>query len=222
VIVGLDEQVTKQRLAVDQVALLVIAAIQLKKIEAPGAQIARGAFHERFEVRLAVAVTDNNLGIDDGRARRQAQEAIADGGKPARVVVAVATEDHHLIAMLVQLGTPAVELDLVQPAMAGRRLLLQDRGGRDDEWATLQHPADVGFDGCLGKSLSLGHHSDSTGRFGEVNVREPRGRNVALRGDPMSTVDTRRTTSTALIILLVASWIFFLFATGAVIAGLLI
>jgi hypothetical protein len=46
-------------------------AVQLQQIEAPGAQVAGRAFHQRREVGLAVAVTHDNLGIDDGRSRWQ-------------------------------------------------------------------------------------------------------------------------------------------------------
>ena len=106
--------------------------------------MARAAFHQCFEVGLAVAVAHDNLSIDDGRSRRRAQQTVADCGEASSVVVAIAGEDHHLIAGLVQLRTPAVEFDLVKPAATARRSGLQNRCGRRDETGFLWHAVDVG------------------------------------------------------------------------------
>ena len=58
----------------------------------------------------------------------RAQQALADCREPFGVVVPLARVDRDLIASLVQLSAPAVELDLVQPLRPGRRLALQRDG----------------------------------------------------------------------------------------------
>ena len=57
-IVGFDQQLAQPGLAIHQRKLPQIAAVELQQIEAPGAQI--GAFYDRFEVRLPVAIAHNS------------------------------------------------------------------------------------------------------------------------------------------------------------------
>jgi hypothetical protein len=137
----------KHGLAFDQRPPSQTAAIKLQQIEAPRAQVAGRPIHEGLEVRLTVAVAHDNLGIDDGRIRWQGEQALADRREAFGVVVALARVDRDLIARFVQLGTPAVELDLVQPLRPARRLPLQDGCGRDNERVTLEHGADLGLNG---------------------------------------------------------------------------
>ena len=136
-----------------------IATIQLEQIEAPGAQVLALAIHQRIEVRLAVAVTSDKFGVDDGRCCRQAQHLVADHLEPLRHVHAVAAEHHDAITGLVKLHSPAVELDLVNPLRPDRRLALQHRGRGGYEGDTLWHGEDVagGLDEfkCVQRCLAL-------------------------------------------------------------------
>jgi hypothetical protein len=62
------------------------------------------------------------LAINDERTHAfQARESIDHPTNAARMVVVVLGERHSLSTMLVQLNTPTVEFDLVQPLLAARR-----------------------------------------------------------------------------------------------------
>ena len=121
------EQMAKHGLAFDERPPSQTTAVEFQQVEAPRAQITRCAFHQCFEVRLAVAVAHDNLGINDGRIRWQGEQALPDCREPFRVVVPLTREYRNLIASLMQLSTPAVELDLMKPLRPRGRLRASGR-----------------------------------------------------------------------------------------------
>jgi hypothetical protein len=54
------------RLAIPERTSAQSLAVDFQKIETPGAEIPGRAFHQCFEVRLAIAIADDDLGIDHG------------------------------------------------------------------------------------------------------------------------------------------------------------
>jgi hypothetical protein len=91
------------------------------------------------EIWLAIAVADDDFSIDDRRVGGKRDQAVADGWKTSGVVVASSRENGNLVPGLVQLSTKTVELNLVKPLIALRRLALQDRKRKFDEGITFEH-----------------------------------------------------------------------------------
>jgi hypothetical protein len=75
----------------------------------------------------------HDLAVDDGGARLDVPGIVRDLPEATGPIVAAAGEDLHLLVGQVDLDAVAVELDFVNPSLAGRHLL--DRGcqGRFDE-----------------------------------------------------------------------------------------
>ena len=74
---------------------------------------------------------------------REGLNAASDVGKARGQIVALTAEDIDVVPVLVKLDTPAVELDLVNPSLAGWRLLPQDGSRGHNERVRLQHAANV-------------------------------------------------------------------------------
>ncbi len=83
-----------------------------------------GAPHQLVKVGKSVAVTGGDLRVDDDGSDGKAADAVAELWEAICEVVAAARKDHGLKAILVKLGSPAIELDLVNPALAGGRTAL--------------------------------------------------------------------------------------------------
>ena len=83
-----------------------------------------GPGHERPEIGQSPPGSQATISASIvAQGRGQAAHAVADLWKAVREVMAVAGEDKNLLATLVQLRAPAVELDLVQPVEAGGGLV---------------------------------------------------------------------------------------------------
>jgi hypothetical protein len=82
--------------------------------------------HQAAEVRFAIGVASDDLGVDD--ARRQTAQRRPDHREAAGDVLAALAEDGGAGVMAVELRTPAVVLDLVQPLRPYGRRALQDGG----------------------------------------------------------------------------------------------
>ena len=65
-VVRFVEQMAKHGVAFDERPPPQAPTVEFQQVEAPRAQIARCPIHQRFEVRLAVAVAQDNLSVDDG------------------------------------------------------------------------------------------------------------------------------------------------------------
>src|SRR5215204_5547702 len=78
---------------------------------------------QALEVGFAVATDEDHLAVEDDAVRRQASRQRADRTEPVGPVVAPAGENGDAPIALVGLGAVAVELDLVNPVVARRRML---------------------------------------------------------------------------------------------------
>jgi hypothetical protein len=96
-----------------------IATVDLKEVEDPDRQwrVSQAAM-QRAEIRQAPAIHRDQLAVEDRSAGIDRGKRGSDRGKSRGEVVPVATQQAHPRAHLVELQTPAVELDLMRPAGA--------------------------------------------------------------------------------------------------------
>jgi hypothetical protein len=87
----------------------------------------------QLEDRESGLVADNDLAIDQARARRQHRNRCHDLRKSLAEVVAVAGVEPHALGVAPRHDAEAVVLDLVQPVGAARRGLGRRRQAEFDE-----------------------------------------------------------------------------------------
>ena len=83
--------------------------------------------------------TIDNCTVDPDRCN-----GALEPSETTRQVVAITAVNRRVVGFDVDLSTKAVKLNLVQPVVAGRRLLCERRHHRRDERNFTQHGADVG------------------------------------------------------------------------------
>ena len=130
------EQALQPFLALDQRQLGRALAIQEQKIEGEEDELIRAAFvHRRLEAaehRHAVAVERAKLAVEIGRLHLQGAKRLDRAPVAMRPVEACAGQQLDVAAVDARVHAVAVVLDLVQPAVARRRLVYQARELRLD------------------------------------------------------------------------------------------
>jgi hypothetical protein len=104
----------------------------------------------RLEVRFAIRVTGDQLGIND--AIRQTDDMIAECRESAREIPTIARVEPHILAVLVNLQTPAIEFDLVNPTGIHWRSLAENRAARRNDAG---RTGDVGSRNRVSKTARL-------------------------------------------------------------------
>ncbi len=95
------------------------ATVDLKEVEHPDRQwrVSQAAM-QRAEIRQAPAIHRDELAVEDRSGGIDRGKRGSDHGKATSEIVAMAAEEAHPRVHLVELQTPAVELDLMRPARA--------------------------------------------------------------------------------------------------------
>jgi len=75
------------------------------------------------EIRTAISIASHDLTVEDGRLGGELVKQLRDGGEALGEIVPIAAVDHDMRAHLVGLHAVAVELHLVQPAVASGHAL---------------------------------------------------------------------------------------------------
>src|SRR5262249_60065453 len=75
------------------------------------------------EARHAMALAGYRLAVDDAGSRAQPSHGFDNQGKTVGEIVAGAAVEPHTVAVLASDNAKSVVLDLVQPSLAGWRLL---------------------------------------------------------------------------------------------------
>ena len=98
-----------------------VLPVEGQQVECPQVDSARPSptHVQPGKVRTPVGIAGHNLAIEHCRLGRQLVQQLCDGGEALGEIVPVAAEDHDTRAHLVDLHAIAVELHLVQPAVAG-------------------------------------------------------------------------------------------------------
>ena len=99
-----------------------IGAVELHEIKAPRTTSVARTAHQLIEVGISILITGDQLSVDDAGFHRQLQKSVGDELKALREVGAGFAVNEDLVAGLVQLGTLAVVLHLVNPLAAAGRL----------------------------------------------------------------------------------------------------
>ncbi|MGY4299900.1 hypothetical protein ACVWXN_007995 [Bradyrhizobium sp. i1.4.4] len=139
----------------DQRQLPKIAAVQIEQIERHQHDLGRLTLElvlQHREIGRAVGSGDDNLAIDDGRARLDLPGVMGDLLEAMRPIVSAPGENLRRLVGQVDLDPVAVELDFVNPSPAGRHPLDRGGQGRFDEAGQRRLHAD-----CRG-SFTLKRH----------------------------------------------------------------
>ena len=94
---------------------------------------------KHFIIRKASFVEDDYLAVDDGALKVKSFRCAGQVSIFRRPVMAIAGEDANVMVDY-DLGTVAIEFDLVNPFVAFGRLLDKGRRQRLDELQTHEHP----------------------------------------------------------------------------------
>ena len=134
--VGAGDQLLQMRLALDQRQLPQIVAVEIEQIEGDHHDLGRLALQlvlQHREVGGAVGGGHDDLAVDDRRAGADVPSIVGDLLEALGPVVAAPGEDLDRLVGEMDLDPVAVELDLVDPAVAGRHLLDRCRQRGFDE-----------------------------------------------------------------------------------------
>ena len=150
------QQLLQPRLALAErqgAQILAVGEQQIEGEEDQGVGLAlRKGCLQGAEIRHAALVERHRLAVD--HAVRQALGLLGDGGKFRRPVQPLAGAQHRLAVLDAQLQAIAVELDLVRPAGAAGRLLVQLGELRLDEFGHRRDLAGLGLGGRDGGLLA--------------------------------------------------------------------
>ena len=80
------------------------------------------SFLEQLKAGDAVPIQHDRLAVEHGGADAEARDGLGQTGEAVGPVLAVAGEQPHILAVLAGEQAVAVELDLVNPGLAGRRV----------------------------------------------------------------------------------------------------
>ena len=130
------DQLLQVRLALDQRQLPQVVAVEIEQVEGDHHDLGGPALQlvlQHREIGGAVGGRHHDLAVDDRRARADVPGVVGDLLEAVGPVVAAAGEDLHGLVGEMDLDPVAVELDLVNPALAGRHLLDRCRQRGFDE-----------------------------------------------------------------------------------------
>ncbi len=129
-------------LALDQRQMAQILTVELQQVERPQADVAALVARQPVEVDAPGAGLDE-LAVQHERLRRQLGNTGRDGREAPGHVVAVPAVKGDLGPNFDSLATPAVELGLMQPLLACRRLADFAGNAGIDEWKGRGHGTDI-------------------------------------------------------------------------------
>src|SRR3569833_3071533 len=121
--VGPVDQLLEMRLALEQRHLPKVVAIEIEQIEGHQHDLVRAAFQlvlEHGEIGRAIRLRHHDFAVDDCRAGVDLKDILSNLAEALGPVMAAAGKHLDLAIVQVNLHAITVELDLVNPALAGR------------------------------------------------------------------------------------------------------